>query len=101
MNLFRLVFFTLVVFDSALALECPTEKHLLSNVTVFDGPPEEMASLIPDSYSKNTSKWYVGYIHEANRNVYLVCEYSGKKITVTSKEKVENCIYKNRLIFCK
>jgi len=80
---------------------CPAYqgKNPLVSVTLFDGPPSEMASLMPDvskgSRDHAYSSWSVGYIFDAGRSLYLVCEYSGSKNTTTIKveKKVQQCTY--------
>jgi hypothetical protein len=55
--------------------------HLLSGMTFFDGKPEEMASLVPDSQSvsggKNVAVWTFGAI---GRPVWIACHYAGTGI---------------------
>jgi hypothetical protein len=83
-------------------VKCPPfqGKNSLSGAIVFDGPPEEMADLIPDeskgSDNHANSSWQVAYIYESGRNVYLVCKYTGTKDTITIKaeKKVQTCIYR-------
>jgi hypothetical protein len=81
---------------------CPAyqEKNRLVTVTLFDGPPSEMASLMPD-VSKGSgdhayASWDVGYIFDAGRSLYLACEYSGSKKTTAIKveKKVQQCTYR-------
>jgi len=84
--------------------KCPSYKGKspLSSVTVFDGPPEQRADLMPDvSRGRGDhiyASWDVGYIFAAGRNVYLVCEFggTGDKDTTTVKveNKVDHCTYR-------
>jgi hypothetical protein len=84
--------------------KCPPYKGKspLSSVTVFDGPPEQRADLMPDvskgSGDHTYASWDVAYILAAGRNLYLVCEFggTGDKDTTTVKveAKVEHCAYR-------
>jgi hypothetical protein len=53
---------------------CPKTNNgaHLSSVSVFDGPPDEHADLIPDTYRERigvgTSTWDVAYIFTSGRN---------------------------------
>ena len=55
--------------------------HLLSGMTFFDGKPEEMASLAPDSHSasggKDVALWTFGV---TGRPVWVACHYAGTGI---------------------
>jgi len=84
----------------------------LSSAIVYDGPPNEMADLIPDksrgSGNHATSSWEVGYIYDAGRNVFLVCKYGlNDFVTIQAKKKVRTCIYRTHSgkkpteMFCK
>lgn len=111
------ILIALMLADTALAdeVKCPPlqGKSPLSVATVYDGPPEEMADLIPDeskgSGDHANASWEVGYIYDAGRNVYLVCKYTGLKdtVTVNAKKKVQTCIYRTHSskkpaeMFCK
>ena len=67
-------------------------------VAVFDGPPEQLASLIPD-HRHQYDVWDVGYIFDASRSLYLVCHYGreGKEqvVTVKAEKKVQRCTFRN------
>ena len=68
--------------SAAAPLTCPgfvkdfSGEHALDNVSVFDGPPEQRADLIPDAY-KGTAVWDARHI-----DPYLVCRYQGTGRTV-------------------
>jgi len=54
---------------------------------LFDGPPDQQASLIPDSSSRVADRWDTTGI-----DPYLVCYYRGTKKTVTLHAKaVKEC----------
>lgn len=83
---------------------CPpfhSESPLFTG-TVFDGPPEERADLIPDDAKVTKggaySTWEVGYIYDAGRSVFLVCRYrdEGISLTVPIPHRVTHCIYETR-----
>jgi hypothetical protein len=75
---------------AATLIQCPrvhsegSKTAPLADADVFDGPPEELASLIPDL---DTSEWDLdGYQEDAQDRgepMYLVCRYAGIKATVT------------------
>ena len=46
----------------------------MQEVTLFDGPPAELASLVPDGRGRRVA-WEVAYIRQAGRRGYLVCGY--------------------------
>jgi hypothetical protein len=50
---------------------CPAKSQTVHNLTVFDGPPSEQASLVPDSSGKDHSSWDLGYIYDAGRSVWV------------------------------
>jgi hypothetical protein len=57
--------------------------HLLSGITFYDGKPEEMASLVPDSQSvsggKTVAVWTFG---ATGRPAWLACHYAGAGIVL-------------------
>jgi hypothetical protein len=64
--------------------------HLLSGMTFFDGKPEEMASLVPDSQSvtggRNVAVWTFG---ATGRPVWVTCHYAGTGV-VLQRELARN-----------
>nr|WP_294508434.1 STY0301 family protein [uncultured Rhodopila sp.] len=71
---------------SALAeVRCPAslESFAYARASVFDGPPEEQADLVPDSQKGGTDTWRVGGIFNSGRVPYLVCRYQGTARTVS------------------
>lgn len=85
----------LLSFGAACAekIECPqslTENHKqypLFNLDVFEGPPEEKGSLMPDS--DEAAIWTLSDSQTAakarNTSMFLVCQFKGTKKTVTLK----------------
>jgi hypothetical protein len=85
-------------------LRCPSYegRKALTTVDLFDGPPEQLADLVPD-ISKGTgdhayASWKVGYIFTAGRKLYIVCSYTGaqqtSKVILKSDKKVDSCIFR-------
>jgi hypothetical protein len=74
---------------------CASKSQPLRTFTVFDGPPSEQASLVPDSAGKDSSSWELGYIYDAGRSVWVRCQYAdGTSSDVQLSAKVEKCEYK-------
>ncbi|MGH8083505.1 MAG: STY0301 family protein [Lysobacter sp.] len=70
-------------------------EHPLRLIDVFDGTPQEMATLVPDGARKSSGYWELGYIYEAGRVVTIRCKYAdGKESDVTLSKKVQRCRYK-------
>jgi hypothetical protein len=103
----RLTFiFVLLSCAAAAAQEarCPAyhQQHPLIQVDVFDGPPEQLADLVPDvgqgTGDHAYAEWNVAYIFDDGRNVYLVCKYgnqpSKEALTVKVVKRVKRCIYR-------
>ncbi len=62
-------------------------KHILYNASVYDGPPDQMASLEPVQEG-NVDRWDV-----AGSDPYLLCQYKGTERTVTLHAKgVTTCM---------
>ena len=43
---------------------CAAKSQALRNVIVFDGPPSELASLVPDEGGDTSASWELGYVYE-------------------------------------
>lgn len=87
----------LLVVSSQVAIAAPEtvcpQKHQdgskigrLNSADVFDGPPENLASLIPDT---ETWEWDLSqnqkYAKDHGESFYLVCRYKGIKSVVVKK----------------
>lgn len=65
------------------SFQCPAnitvgpDRHQLYSASVFNGPPSEMADLIPD-FGKKAARWDLDYI-----DPYLVCKYKGTEKVIT------------------
>jgi hypothetical protein len=56
---------------------CPVRAgQPLRHVDVFDGPPEELATLIPDRAEDRSGHWELGYVYDAGRFVTIRCKYA-------------------------
>ena len=61
----------------------PTE---LSGLTVFDGPPEELASLVPDGDSEDGKTTTESWTLAANpRGYWITCHYASTTVTLTQR----------------
>ncbi len=72
---------------------CPATHHgkALDHVTVFDGPPSEMASLRPDDgreiKRRMRQTWDVADIAKQGRQVHVQCDYKGGATQVVKAPK--------------
>jgi len=59
----------------------PTE---LANISVFDGPPEELADLIYDDEIEDTETWTIFWTLEADnpRGYWIRCRYANTLVTI-------------------
>lgn len=63
-------------------------------VDVFDGPPDELASLVPDRAGQSSGYWNLGYVYEAGRFVTVRCRYDDKNsVDVKLADKIKRCDY--------
>jgi hypothetical protein len=103
-SLSRLACLALAVLEiSACAGEvaCPQTQsgERLATVTLFDGPPSEHADLMPDSFRKTKdggrSEWDVAYIFEADRKLFVECQYGGKvaPVVIEPKPSTTRCVF--------
>ena len=56
-------------------------------ISVFDGPPSEMADLVPDNPNARIVQWT--FKKPRTRDVYIVCNYGDTRIGLTRKAPVE------------
>jgi hypothetical protein len=75
---------------------CPSRSpHSLRFVDVFDGLPNELATLVPDEAHERSGYWQLGYIYDAGRFVTINCKYEdGKKLEVELHNRVNRCDYR-------
>lgn len=83
--------------SAAAALEVCPDRHEqpLRFVYVFDGTPEELATLVPDRAKERSGRWQLDYVYDAGRFVTIRCKYAdGKTEDVKLEKKVKRCDYK-------
>ena len=75
---------------------CPSRhEQALRFVDVFDGSPDELATLIPDTAKERSGYWQLGYIYDAGRFVTIRCKYAdGQALDVKLSNRVYRCDYK-------
>jgi hypothetical protein len=56
-------------------------------ISVFDGPPSEMADLVPDNPSARIVQWT--FKKPRTRDVYIVCNYADTRIALARKAPAE------------
>ncbi|MGH8779907.1 STY0301 family protein [Paraburkholderia sp.] len=85
MSLSKIFYLALCVIPVACAakVSCPTSVsdggvgHALNNASLFDGPPDKLVSLVPDS-SGSVDRWDL-----TGLDPYLVCRFENTTKTVT------------------
>lgn len=92
------LFFSFAGYDSiaaAAAEACPHRPgQPLRFVDVFDGAPEELATLIPDKAGARSGYWELAAIYDAGRFVTIRCKYKdGRTSEVKLSRKVARCSY--------
>ncbi len=62
----------------------PTE---LVNLSVFDGPPEELAELIYDDEVEDSETWTISWLLQADnpRGYWIRCRYANTLVTITQQ----------------
>jgi hypothetical protein len=96
-RLFALVLPCFIAHQLAAAADiCPhRDGQPLRYVDVFDGPPEEMATLVPDKDEERFGYWLLAYVYDAGRSVTIRCKYAdGEASDVKVPNKVTKCDYK-------
>lgn len=89
-------FFGCVPLSAFSAPVCPSRPgQPLRFVDVFDGPPQELATLVPDKAQARSGYWQLGYVYDSGRTVTIRCKYAdGKTLDVQFPRKVARCDYK-------
>ena len=61
------------------------------SISVFDGPPTEMADLVPDNPNAKVQRWTFG--KKRTRDIYIVCNYADTRMKLTRKtpKEVASC----------
>jgi len=86
---------------------CPArhQGRAMNGGQVFDGPPEELADLRPDTDRRvgreRRATWNVASVYKAGRQVHLLCYYDGNTapITVKAPHPVKVCVYRTDLMW--
>lgn len=75
---------------------CPVQQgQPLRFVDVFDGPVEDIATLVPDQSHARSGYWQLGYVYDAARFVTIRCKYAdGKMLDIKLANRVERCDYR-------
>lgn len=75
---------------------CPLrDRQPLRFVDVFDGPPEQMAILVPDKAGERSGYWSLDYVYDAGRVVVVRCKYADKQTSdIKLSNRVHRCDYK-------
>jgi len=75
---------------------CPLRgEQALQFVDIFDGPPTELATVVPDKQGERSGHWRLGYVYDARRSVTIRCKYAdGKAIDVPIASRIDRCDYK-------
>jgi hypothetical protein len=61
-------------------------------IDVFDGKPDEHATLAPDSSRHGIDMFTLGHIYDDGRTVTIRCKYrSGTRTDIELRDKVEAC----------
>jgi len=84
---------------------CPAghQGQAMNGGQVFDGPPEELADLRPDTDRRvgreRWATWNVASVYRAGRQVHLLCHYAGSTAPVAVKvsHPVKVCVYRTDL----
>ena len=70
------------------------QHHFLTAVSFYDGPPKEMADLVPDDpEAKGGQVWTFALGAGAGHGVWQVCRYSGTSLSLSRKlePSVKSC----------
>jgi hypothetical protein len=63
--------------QAAPSAPCPARAGTtLRFVDVFDGPPESLATLVPDEAGERSGHWNLKYVYDAGRTVTVRCKYA-------------------------
>jgi hypothetical protein len=57
------------------------------SISVFDGPPAQMADLVPDNPNAKVQRWTFGKAR--TRDIYIVCNYADTRIKLARKAPAE------------
>jgi hypothetical protein len=73
-------------------IDTANERHPLSGVSYYDGPPRELAQLAPDRSDKRGDSWTFP-AREKGRSIWQVCRYSDTSIQLSRKipDRIKTC----------
>jgi predicted secreted protein len=57
------------------------------SISMFEGPPAEMADLVPDNPNAKLQRWTFG--KPRTRDIYIVCNYADTRIKLARKAPAE------------
>jgi hypothetical protein len=60
-------------------LFAPSVIHKLSGIELYEGDPYELASLKPDSTTREKAEWHF----QPTSSIYVVCQYSATSLQLT------------------
>jgi hypothetical protein len=74
-------------------VSCPVRADdPLSTIGVIDGPPEEMAYLVPDINTDERDHWNLAYVYDSRRFVTLRCRYkTGAVVDIKISHRIGQC----------
>lgn len=75
---------------------CPTHSGVpLVSAGLFDGDPDDLASLQPDRATKSSGTYTVNRIYQQGRALYVECGYkNGITVTVKADTPLNRCDYR-------
>lgn len=75
---------------------CPIrDEQPLRFAEIFDGNPEDLAALIPDSAKARSGYWDLNYIYDAGRFATVRCKYfDGQTLDLRILNRIQRCDYK-------
>ncbi|HZR27446.1 MAG TPA: STY0301 family protein [Terriglobales bacterium] len=62
-----------------------TPKNLLAGITFYDGPPEQEASLVYDSWTKRNGLAYGVWHFDPNSSIWISCRYSATSVVLSKQ----------------
>jgi hypothetical protein len=73
---------------------CAAKSQTIRSFMVFDVPPSELASLVPEQTGENSGYWELGYVYDAGRSAWVHCQYSdGTSAGVQLSTRIGKCEY--------
>lgn len=65
--------------------------YQLAGITFYEGPPEQMASLAPDSETKSANTWH---FEPSPEGIWIACSYASTDIVVAKQlpKEISQCV---------